>query len=103
MKTIRNIIRRFTIKRRAVTVPFQPFHPEPLRTGAHRVLWQEDNNEVLRAVMETVEGIIAGEVLHLSSVRTEGLPRAAGMLEAYMDVHSRIERMVRTEPAAGAE
>jgi len=100
MKIIRNIIRRFTTasRRRPVAVPFAPFHPERLRTGAHRVLYQEQNNEVLRAVMETLEGLIAGEVSHIGAIRTADLPRAAGMMEAYMDAYTRIRTMVATEP-----
>ena len=84
-------------------MPFVPFYPEPLKTSVHEVLYLEQHNEVLRAVMEMVEGIIAGEVRHLGSVRTDGLARAAGMLEAYLDVHGRIVQMVNTKPADGAE
>lgn len=79
-------------------LPWRPFHQKRLPEGASHALYGQEENLALRGVMEVIEDTLSKEVDGLSGVGTRSLERAAGMIEAYLDLHRRLSRMVSQAP-----
>lgn len=76
-------------------LPWRPFHPEPLTSGPEPHLEGAENSLEVRAIMELLEEEITREVQDVTRLTNDHLPRNAGMLEALLTFHARIESTVR--------
>ena len=96
MKTIRNIIFRF-MRRRAVVLPLRPFHPEPI-PQAGLVLFDQRENEVLRAVMLLLEQHIGDRMDRALLEAHQQFPaiaaHMAGAAESLLVLHGAIISLV---------
>lgn len=78
-------------------LPWHPFHPEPLK-NPETLLRGHQDTQVVRAIMQLLEGEAQSEHEVMLTGSTENLPRSAGAVEALLDFHTMIERLVKQGP-----
>ena len=87
------------------SLPWRPFHPQPLPKPPEEYLFDMREEPHLRAVMEIIERRSLHATRDICSITAtaEILMRHAGTLDAYLDLHRYLTRAVEHTPARSHE